>query len=77
MNPIDEIVGKNVREKRVLRVLSQEELDGVVNDSLTVLDQVDLLVRPRINPVLSPYFEKLTGIASDRARLAWIYSTAG
>lgn len=30
MNPIDAIVGKNVREKRVLRGLSQEELAQAV-----------------------------------------------
>jgi len=35
-------------------------------DSLAVLDEIDLLVRPRINPVLSPYFEKLTGITSEK-----------
>ena len=33
-------------------------------DSFAVLDEFDVLVRPRINPVLSPYFEKLTGITS-------------
>jgi len=33
-------------------------------DSFAVLDQFDRLVRPRINPLLSPYFEKLTGITS-------------
>jgi inhibitor of KinA sporulation pathway (predicted exonuclease) len=37
-------------------------LDG---KTLAVLDEFDLLVRPRINPVLSPYFEKLTGITND------------
>ena len=37
------------------------KLDG---RSLKVLDEFDLLVRPRINPVLSPYFEQLTGIAN-------------
>jgi inhibitor of KinA sporulation pathway (predicted exonuclease) len=35
-------------------------------DSFRVLAEFDMLVRPRINPVLSPYFEKLTGITSDR-----------
>jgi inhibitor of KinA sporulation pathway (predicted exonuclease) len=33
-------------------------------DSFAVLDEFEALVRPRINPVLSPYFEKLTGIAN-------------
>ena len=37
-------------------------LDG---KSLAVLDEFELLVRPRINPVLSPYFEKLTGITNE------------
>jgi inhibitor of KinA sporulation pathway (predicted exonuclease) len=32
--------------------------------SFAVLDQFDILVRPRINPLLSPYFEELTGIAN-------------
>jgi inhibitor of KinA sporulation pathway (predicted exonuclease) len=35
-------------------------------DSFRVLAEFDMLVRPRINPVLSPYFEKLTGITNDR-----------
>ena len=29
-------------------------------DTLTVLDELEILVRPRINPHLSPYFETLT-----------------
>ena len=33
-----------------------------------VLDELDILVRPRINPVLSDYFEKLTGITNDAVR---------
>ena len=33
-----------------------------------VLDRFDMLVRPRINPVLSPYLEKLTGIGNDAVR---------
>src|SRR4051812_30259295 len=36
-------------------------LDG---KTLAVLGEFDLLVKPRINPHLSPYFEKLTGISS-------------
>ena len=36
--------------------------------SLAVLDSFDMLVRPRLNPVLSPYFEKLTGICTDAVR---------
>jgi inhibitor of KinA sporulation pathway (predicted exonuclease) len=36
-------------------------LDG---KSLAVLEEFELLVRPRINPALSPYFEKLTGITN-------------
>jgi len=37
------------------------KLDG---RNLSVLDEFDLLVRPRVNPVLSPYLEQLTGIAN-------------
>ena len=33
-------------------------------DSFAILDAFDALVCPRINPLLSPYFEKLTGITS-------------
>ena len=33
-----------------------------------VLDELDVLVRPRINPVLSPYFENLTGIATAQVK---------
>ena len=36
--------------------------------SLDVLETFDALVRPRINPTLSPYFEKLTGIGNDALR---------
>lgn len=35
-------------------------------DSFAVLDEFEILLRPRINLLLSPYFEKLTGITSDR-----------
>jgi hypothetical protein len=35
-------------------------------DSFAVLDEFDALVRPRVNPDLSPYFEKLTGITSGK-----------
>jgi inhibitor of KinA sporulation pathway (predicted exonuclease) len=35
-------------------------------DSFGILDEFEILLRPRINPLLSPYFEKLTGITSDR-----------
>lgn len=38
------------------------KLDG---RDLSILGEFDLLVRPRINPVLSPYFENLTGITND------------
>ncbi|HJT44262.1 MAG TPA: 3'-5' exonuclease [Rhizomicrobium sp.] len=34
-------------------------------DSFDVLAEFDLLVRPRINPILSPYFEKLTGLSNQ------------
>jgi inhibitor of KinA sporulation pathway (predicted exonuclease) len=34
-------------------------------DSFTILAEFEILVRPRINPHLSPYFEKLTGITSN------------
>lgn len=33
-------------------------------ESFVLLDEFNALVRPRINPLLSPYFEKLTGITS-------------
>jgi len=33
-------------------------------DSFAILDTFEALVVPRVNPVLSPYFEKLTGITS-------------
>ena len=33
-------------------------------ENFEVLDELDILVRPRINPTLSPYFEKLTGITN-------------
>src|SRR5262245_33481960 len=33
---------------------------------LSVVDEFDMLVRPRINPVLSQYFVELTGITNDR-----------
>ena len=35
-------------------------------DSFTVQAEFDVLVRPRFNPALSPYFEKLTGITGDQ-----------
>jgi inhibitor of KinA sporulation pathway (predicted exonuclease) len=38
------------------------KLDG---RDLSILGEFDLLVRPRINPVLSSYFEALTGITND------------
>jgi inhibitor of KinA sporulation pathway (predicted exonuclease) len=38
------------------------KLDG---RTLQVLDEFDLLVKPRINAILSPYFETLTGITND------------
>ncbi len=33
-------------------------------DSFQILDEMEILVRPRINPDLSPYFENLTGITA-------------
>src|SRR6478735_10006287 len=33
-------------------------------DSFAILDTFEALVVPRVNSVLSPYFEKLTGITS-------------
>ena len=36
--------------------------------SLAVLDRFEMLVRPRLNPVLSPYLEKLTGICTEAVR---------
>jgi inhibitor of KinA sporulation pathway (predicted exonuclease) len=41
----------------------------VAADTFRKLDEFDVLVRPRINPVLSPYFEKLTGITSEHVAL--------
>ena len=38
------------------------KLDG---RDLSILGEFDLLVRPRINPELSPYFQNLTGITND------------
>jgi inhibitor of KinA sporulation pathway (predicted exonuclease) len=32
--------------------------------SFEILDEFEILVRPRVNAVLSPYFEKLTGITN-------------
>jgi len=37
--------------------------------TLAPLAEFDLLVRPRVNPVLSPYFERLTGITGARLAL--------
>src|SRR5207302_570885 len=34
-------------------------------DGFAVMAEFETLVRPRVNPVLSSYFEKLTGISSD------------
>ena len=39
------------------------KLDG---ESFEIVGEFDCLVRPRINPVLSDYFQSLTGITSDR-----------
>lgn len=43
------------------------QIGAVKLDAATfqILDEFDVLVRPRINPCLSPYFEKLTGITTD------------
>jgi inhibitor of KinA sporulation pathway (predicted exonuclease) len=35
-------------------------------DSFVVQAEFEVLVRPRFNPALSPYFENLTGITSDQ-----------
>ncbi len=37
-------------------------------DSLAEVARFDALVRPRINPLISPYLERLTGIANDDIR---------
>jgi inhibitor of KinA sporulation pathway (predicted exonuclease) len=37
-----------------------------VNGEFAPLESFDMLVRPRLNPVLSAYLEKLTGITNDR-----------
>jgi inhibitor of KinA sporulation pathway (predicted exonuclease) len=41
-----------------------------LDDDFQILDEFDVLVRPRINAALSPYFENLTGIGN--ARLAML-----
>ena len=38
-------------------------------DTFEVLAEFDVLVRPRVNAVLSPYFEKLTGITAELVAL--------
>ena len=38
------------------------KLDGA---SFEILGEFDVLVRPRVNPRVSPYFERLTGISND------------
>lgn len=38
-------------------------------DNLTLVEEFDILVRPRINAVLSPYFEGLTGISNEEVAL--------
>jgi len=35
-------------------------------DSFASLAEFDMLVKPRVNSVLSPYFEKLTGITNEK-----------
>ena len=46
-------------------------------NSFDVLAEFDLLVRPRINPILSAYFEKLTGLATQTvARQGVDFTTA-
>ena len=37
-------------------------------DSFAAQAEFEVLVRPRFNPVLSPYFEKLTGISKRTGR---------
>lgn len=36
--------------------------------TLELCGRFDVLVKPRINPIISPYFERLTGITSDEVR---------
>src|SRR5450755_4608494 len=38
-------------------------------DTLAPMDEFEVLVRPRINSSLSPYFEKLTGIGAEEVAL--------
>jgi len=38
-------------------------------DTFEILDEFDILVRPRVNRELSAYFEKLTGISSETVAL--------
>jgi inhibitor of KinA sporulation pathway (predicted exonuclease) len=39
-----------------------------VDENFNAGESFDMLVRPRINPVLSPYLERLTGITNDAMR---------
>jgi inhibitor of KinA sporulation pathway (predicted exonuclease) len=39
-----------------------------VDENFTAGETFDVLVRPRLNPVLSPYIEKLTAITNDAMR---------
>jgi DNA polymerase III epsilon subunit-like protein len=39
-----------------------------VDADFAPLESLDVLVRPRLNPVLSPYLEKLTGITNEDMR---------
>ena len=46
-------------------------------DSFAPLAEFDCLVRPRVNFPLDPYFEKLTGITSEKvARQGWDFTAA-
>jgi inhibitor of KinA sporulation pathway (predicted exonuclease) len=39
-------------------------------DSFALLEEFEVLVKPRFNPVLSAYFEKLTGIGAEQVAMA-------
>lgn len=39
-------------------------------DSFALLEEFEVLVKPRFNPVLSGYFEKLTGIGAEQVAMA-------
>ncbi|MBT8519988.1 exonuclease domain-containing protein [Polynucleobacter paneuropaeus] len=47
-----------------------------LSSTLRVVDQFDVLVKPKINPVLSEYFINLTGITNDMVAAGLSYENA-